>query len=518
MLDTYLTIVSHPLFFTFIALCAGVCLVLWATNLSTEKVASPSAWLRQHYVQALLIVVGLLFVLAMTFYLVEIGLSVRRLVDLLGNELAKAEPQAEALRFLAHSIGILVAILAGSATIFFASIRVWTNERNTTATEQGLITDRINKAVEGLGAEKSTYRLGRDLSFEYKGDSQGEYSELWGFEFEDERKFDPDIHKLRTEDTTGWSPIQQQIPNLEVRIGSIFALERIARENPDFHIQVMGLLCTYIRLNSPVTGAAKLSFDKKDAAIAAHHGDESSGQYPSLRIDIQTALDALGRRSETSIRTKEAFANFKLRLNRCNLQGAQITGNWNRADLSDCALEQASFSNASFVETDFRRSRLSKFAMAECSFENAKIERAELRFTNFEAEQIQCFLTPSDYGHCGPTIENCKLNVDGVPIPDALRKVRSSKIRGMVFRSSQQFAALSDHPGNREDCPPGNKLCKCALRQLRLSNNARDNGNFSDLLADESVTNWPTSAPDHWIEEALSDDEFDEKFFIWRNS
>ncbi|AUQ49689.1 putative low-complexity protein [Phaeobacter inhibens] len=491
MLNTYLAIVSHPLFFTFIALCGGVYALLWATSLKPSALPQPLVSLRRHYVSGLLIVVGILFVLAMTFYLVEIGLSVRRLVDLLRGELAKTEPEAEELRFLAHSIGILVAILAGSATIFFASIRVWTNERNTTATEQGLITDRINKAVEGLGAEKTVKRQRRDSegNLTYERNSAGKQ----------------DFAKPVFAETTE--------PNLEMRIGAIFALERIARESLDFHVQAMGLLCTYIRLNSPLQSAAEFTHNMDRRSVS-----EGWNDCPILRIDIQTALDALGRRSDASIRKREPIADFVLRLNGCNLQGAQITGNWNRADLSDCALEQARFYDASFVETDFRRSRLSKLAMAECSFENAKIEQAELRFTHFEAEQIECFLTPSDYGHWGPTIENCKLNVDGVPIPDALRKVRSSKIRGMVFRSSQQFAALSDHPGNREDCPPGNKLCKCALRQLRLSNNARDNGNFSDLLADESVTNWPTSAPDHWIEEALSDDEFDEKFFIWRNS
>ncbi|UWR74740.1 pentapeptide repeat-containing protein [Phaeobacter inhibens] len=209
-------------------------------------------------------------------------------------------------------------------------------------------------------------------------------------------------------------------PNLEMRIGAIFALERIARESLDFHVQAMGLLCTYIRLNSPLQSAAEFTHNMDRRPVS-----EGWNDCPILRIDIQTALDALGRRSDASIRKREPIADFFLRLNGCNLQGAQITGNWKRADLSDCALEQARFYDASFVETDFRRSRLSKLAMAECSFENAKIEQAELRFTHFEAEQIECFLTPSDYGHWGPTIENCELNVDGLPIPDALKVVRS---------------------------------------------------------------------------------------------
>lgn len=370
-----------------------------------------------------------------------------------------------------------------------------TRDANDT-TVQGQITDRINKAVEGLGAEKTVKRQ--------RHDQDGNPT------YEKDAKGSSDYSKPVFVETSE--------PNLEVRIGSIFALERIARENPDFHVQVMEILCAYVRLNSPVIGAAKLSFDKRDTSKTAHHNDETSGQCPSLRIDIQTALDALGRRSETNILTKEAFANFKVRLNGCNLQRAEISGNWDHADFSDCALELACFSDARFVQTDFRRSRLSKLTLVKCNFENAKIERAELHFTNLEAEQILSLLSPSDYGHRGPMIKNCELNVDGVPIPDALRVVQSSKIRGMVFRSSQQFDALCDDPRYGYGLQTCNTLSKCALRQHRLSDKTRDHGCFDDLFGDTSVTNWPTSAPDHWLEEALSDDEFEEKFFIWRNS
>lgn len=370
-----------------------------------------------------------------------------------------------------------------------------TRDANDT-TVQGQITDRINKAVEGLGAEKTVKRQ--------RHDQDGNPT------YEKDAKGSSDYSKPVFVETSE--------PNLEVRIGSIFALERIARENPDFHVQVMEILCAYVRLNSPVIGAAKLSFDKRDTSKTAHHNDETSGQCPSLRIDIQTALDALGRRSETNILTKEAFANFKVRLNGCNLQRAEISGNWDHADFSDCALELACFSDGRFVQTDFRRSRLSKLTLVKCNFENAKIERAELHFTNLEAEQILSLLSPSDYGHWGPMIKSCELNVDGVPIPDALRVVQSSKIRGMVFRSSQQFDALCDDPRYGYGLQTCNTLSKCALRQHRLSDKTRDHGCFDDLFADTSVTNWPTSAPDHWLEEALSDDEFEEKFFIWRNS
>ena len=58
------------------------------------------------------------------------------------------------IRNLSYGIAVLLGVLAAAATLPFTMIRVWFNERNTQATEQGLITDRINTAVAGLGTEK----------------------------------------------------------------------------------------------------------------------------------------------------------------------------------------------------------------------------------------------------------------------------------------------------------------------------------------------------------------------------
>ena len=74
-----------------------------------------------------------------------------------------------------------------------------------------MITDRINAAVLGLDAEKTV-----------KVTENGQVIE-------------------RTE------------PNIEVRIGAIFTLERIAKKNLDVYVQIMELLCTYIRENAKIS-------------------------------------------------------------------------------------------------------------------------------------------------------------------------------------------------------------------------------------------------------------------------
>lgn len=72
--------------------------------------------------------------------------------------------------------------------------------------EQGLFTDRFTKAVEQLGAEKV----------------------------------------IRTDDG------EVTAPNLELRLGGMFALERLAKDSLHDHITIMEVLCAYIRNNAPV--------------------------------------------------------------------------------------------------------------------------------------------------------------------------------------------------------------------------------------------------------------------------
>ena len=51
----------------------------------------------------------------------------------------------------------------------FTLVRLTFIRKQTETGEQGLITDRLNKSVEGLGVEKQISRLGRDISYLFKG-------------------------------------------------------------------------------------------------------------------------------------------------------------------------------------------------------------------------------------------------------------------------------------------------------------------------------------------------------------
>lgn len=151
------------------------------------------------------------------------------------------------------------------------------------------MTDRISKAVEHLGAEKTVKRDGKEGSE----------------------------------------------PNLEVRIGAILSLERIARDSTDHdkgrdHVRVMEILCAYIRHNAPAKDAKDHPFgdweplrdDATDEQRAAREVEREkrfgdgfgNGQVAKWartlsppRADIAEALKVLGRRSREQMRVEAAW-------------------------------------------------------------------------------------------------------------------------------------------------------------------------------------------------------------------
>lgn len=209
-----------------------------------------------------------------------------------------------ALAYRVHFLAIvgLMTALAGLIGAPLALIRVFATERQTKAAEDGLITDRINKAVEGLGAEKTVKQV-----FEtprYRKDAKGEWVR--------DENGDP-VPALRPDGKpiVDRQVVEQSVPNLEVRIGAIYALERIAKHNPDEHIQIMEILTAYIRQNAPASEAPDLTvppewFDGENEKgetwerAFGHwktaHSEMFFGIKP--RADIQVAITVIGRRSE----------------------------------------------------------------------------------------------------------------------------------------------------------------------------------------------------------------------------
>ena len=116
---------------------------------------------------------------------------------------------------------------------------------------------------------------------------------------------------------------------LEVRLGGIYALERIAKDSPKDHWTIMEVLTSFVR-------------------------QKTMHQIGKITLDIQAALTVIGRR-DSSADPK----NRKLDLSDTKLIEAQLFGaNLSRANLYKCRLMKVDLSNALLMETHFGGSTL----------------------------------------------------------------------------------------------------------------------------------------------------------------
>jgi len=221
-----------------------------------------------------------------------------------------------ARKTLAQIIGG-VFVLAG----LYSSVKTFDLQQQSARVQQeGQITDRFSKAIEHLGA----VTLGGSAGGNGK----------------------PSI-------------------NLEMRLGGIYALERIASDSPRDHWTIMEVLMTYVRENSSVSNRGAQAKDAPQAQESKERATLAATAPPHLRTDIQAILTVMGRRNASL-----DPPNRQIDLSSSDLGGASLKGatfqntifiksdlSWSDlmdANLKSADLEDASLMGASLVDTDLR--------------------------------------------------------------------------------------------------------------------------------------------------------------------
>ena len=136
---------------------------------------------------------------------------------------------------------------------------------------------------------------------------------------------------------------------LSVRLGGIYALQRLAKEHPEqYHVQIMRLLCAFVR-NPTEDGGGAAKPDKKN----------------QLREDVQAVMAAIGTRGEAGL-ALEKEAGFALDLRGADLRGgylprgANLSGaNLMEANLSGVRLARVNLSGAELHQTNLSSATLS---------------------------------------------------------------------------------------------------------------------------------------------------------------
>ena len=150
---------------------------------------------------------------------------------------------------------------------------------------------------------------------------------------------------------------------IAIRLGGIYALERIAKDSDKDHWQVMEVLTAYVRENSP--------------------SDWYPGNIQPLQqilTDIQAILTALGRRN-TEHETPEHMLNLRM----TDLRGAEME----KADLRGADLRFANLHNVYFKDADLRDVNFFHANLTDAVFDGADLRGANLTVVwNLTQEQV----------------------------------------------------------------------------------------------------------------------------------
>ena len=130
-----------------------------------------------------------------------------------------------------------------------------------------------------------------------------------------------------------------------VRLGGIYALQRLAREHPgDFHTQVMSLLCMFAR---------------RSPAVEELERDE-------LSEDVLEVMEVVRRRSDAQIKI-EKEEKYRLDLSEVNLSGAYLgSANLTNTDLVNANLAGANLAEASLANAKLFGALLSGAKLMKC--------------------------------------------------------------------------------------------------------------------------------------------------------
>lgn len=321
--------------------------------------------LARHYV-AILIVTALV----VCFTALLIGLwRVPFLVNGLLDDLQANSGDPDATRGVVVALAAVLATITILGTLITQSIRVWTSERQTRTIEQGHVTDRLTKAIEQLGAEKTVKRIEKDAEGADIRDADG---------------------RLRVVETT--------VPNLEVRLGAIYALERIALDSERDHQTIMEILCAYIRQNAKAGEAISNPLDDQKELDSIKIKDDYRkilknrnlkfrdwlAKQSKPRVDIQAAATVIGRRPDPR-RWAERRNNFRLDLRDTNLRRVDLhRAQLDRAFLRGARLEGANINGANLQETDLIDTALEGATLRSAWLQatqlvNARMEGTDLR-------------------------------------------------------------------------------------------------------------------------------------------
>jgi uncharacterized protein YjbI with pentapeptide repeats len=259
---------------------------------------------------------------------------------------------------------------------------------------------------------------------------------------------------------------------LDVRLGGIYALERIAHDSPTHRLAVFEVLTAFIRSHAPWPARQ-------------HHTDAPIDEVPSLQTrapDIQAALTIIGRRPTEK-------DDPRLSLNQTDLREANL----DEANLREVRLDEANLSDAGLTRANLKGAWLTKANLTGAWFEKANLTRAWLD----EANLTKAWLYGANLSHAD--LE--RTNLMGATLDDAnLMKARLDKanLTSATLDEANLVGArltktnMTDASLNEAD------LSDADLKEANLTGARLDKANLAGTRLDGALANRQTVWPEGW--------------------
>lgn len=190
---------------------------------------------------------------------------------------------------------------------------------------------------------------------------------------------------------------------LEVRLGGIYTLERLARESPSEYWMTIEILTAFVRERSTlVPELPPVGID-----IPKQHRKPS---IPRIPTDVQAVMTVLSRRDLSQDRPDRSIELRGSNLRAADLNGIELGGadlwkvnlreaqlwqaklagaSFGRANLSDASLWQADLEGAYLWKANLEGANLSEANLASANLEDANLKAANLHQTNLIAADLR---------------------------------------------------------------------------------------------------------------------------------
>ncbi len=183
-----------------------------------------------------------------------------------------------------------------------------------------------------------------------------------------------------------------------IRIGGIYALERIAKDSPRDSWTIMEVLSSFIRGNQNIKGqdlATKVAPVRTDSQAALTVIErrqidlEDDTKYLDLSFTNLNEANLIGAKLDRAKLNSSILTKADLRqsyLSCANLSNANLNGaNLSNAKLDRSNLIQADLSNTNLSAVDFNEANLNKANLSDAILDGAKLTNASLGNTNLSS-------------------------------------------------------------------------------------------------------------------------------------